>query len=310
MQKIDLVTPDELRDMRVWKPHLYMLYGFSNIALVLVLAWIALYFNNPFVYLACWILQGTVFIAFSNAAHECTHGMMTPYKKLTRVLGAFWMTPLLINFTVHKNYHLKHHANTTCEGDPEFNFEYDGFPSIKSYISSMAKWITIYDPLHRLNWRHSWSAMKGKETDLLTSQRKVTQARNDFIFLLIWISVIATATLIWPWEIIAGYWIPVGIFMPLIAYITAVPEHYDVDYGGDALSNTRTIEANPILSFLFWHFNYHTAHHFNPSVPFYSLPKLNKKISPLIQHKEKSYLGFHKKTIFKIIKKSKERSHV
>lgn len=301
MSDTNLISTEELNQLKAWKPLKYILYGIMNITLVIVFAIISLSINNAFVYLLCWLIQATVFIAYSNAAHECTHNMMTPSKKLNRFLGAFWMTPLLINFTVHKNYHLKHHANTTCEGDPEFNFEYDVFPDLKSYFLNMAKWLTIYDPLHRLNWRHSLSALKNKKTDLLTSENKVKQAKNDFIALIAWILVFTIVTFFYPWQMIAGYWIPVCIFMPMIAYITAVPEHYDVKYGRDSLANTRTIKTNPIISFLFWHFNFHTAHHYNPSVPFYSLPTLHKKISPKVKYSEKSYLGFHCKIIKKIL---------
>jgi fatty acid desaturase len=302
MNNINLISTKELNELKVWKPHKYILYGIMNIVLIVLLAFISISINNAFVYLLCWLLQGTIFIAYSNAAHECTHDMMTPNKKMNRLLGSFWMTPLLINFTVHKNYHLKHHANTTCEGDPEYNFEYDVFPNLKSYFLNMAKWLTIYDPLHRLNWRHSLSAIKNEKTDLLTSDSKIKKAKHDFISLLIWICFCVMATIFFPWQMIAGYWIPVCIFMPITAYITAVPEHYDVKYGRDSLSNTRTIRTNPIISLLFWHFNFHTAHHYNPSVPFYSLPKLHKKISSKIKYNEKSYLGFHHKTIHKILK--------
>ena len=39
---------------------------------------------------------------------------------------------------------------------------------------------------------------------------------------------------------------------------------------------TRSVYLNPILSFLYWHMEYHVEHHMFPSVPSYNLPKLHE----------------------------------
>lgn len=308
MDIIERLSAEELAELRQWKPHIYILYSLMNVGMVLGLTYLAVSVDHWLAFGICVLLIGTIYVSFSNAAHECSHDLISPWRRANRFFGAFWMTPLLINFTVHKNYHLKHHSHTTREGDPEFNFEYDGFGSIKNYLWSLFKWITIYDPLHLLNWKHSYRSLRGQLTDLLTSDRKIKDARVDTIILFTWMATMLLLTFFWPKPILVGYWIPVCCVTPMVAYITAVPEHYDVQYGENALANTRTIETHPWLSLIFWHFNYHTAHHYNPSIPFYSLRLLHEKIGSKVAHKEKSYIGFHIKTIKKILQKSRSIS--
>jgi fatty acid desaturase len=300
-----LISPDELTALKLWKPSRYITYGLFNLTAFFGSAWVSLHIDNIFVYFLCWIFQGALLIAFSNAAHECTHNLMTPWKKVNRILGRFWMLPLFLNFTVHKYYHLKHHTFTTRESDPEFNFEYDGFKDLKSYLRSMLKWLTIIDPLHRLNWKEPYAAVRGRKTEFLTTNDRIQQARMDFLYVFCWLIASVALSVAWTKIMIVAYWIPVGFFMPIIAYITALPEHYDVKYGNDPLTNTRTVETSPLISFIFWHFNFHTAHHYSTGIPFYSLSKLNRRLSRQIIYKEKSYLVFHAKTISKILRKNK-----
>jgi len=47
----------------------------------------------------------------------------------------------------------------------------------------------------------------------------------------------------------------------LVAYVTALPEHFGADFAPQPLDNTRTITTISIIRLLFWNFNYHTAHH-------------------------------------------------
>jgi fatty acid desaturase len=77
------------------------------------------------------------------------------------------------------------------------------------------------------------------------------------------------------------YWVvPFMTFFFLLMYIRAVAEHFcDMDYS-TIETGTRTVIP------LFWerpffsphNVNYHIEHHIYPSVPFYRLPKLHKKL--------------------------------
>lgn len=284
-----------------WKPELYLLYSIMNISLAIGIPTITLYVDHWAIYCCGFILSAAIFIGFSNAAHECTHNLFTPWKRTNLIIGSMWMTPLLLNFIVHRNYHLKHHSKTTRLGDPEFDFEYGEFHSLSSYLFKIASWLTIFNSLYSLNWGNSVQALLGKDTEFLDSEKKVFHSKCASLVILIWVTVALICTFFYPKALFVGYWLPILFFTPLLAYITALPEHYGVNYGKLPKLNTRTIECNRIISTLFWHFNFHTSHHVKPKTHFYDLEKVHNQSKKEFLYIEKSYLVFHIKLIQKLI---------
>ena len=52
--------------------------------------------------------------------------------------------------------------------------------------------------------------------------------------------------------------------------------------------NTRSLQLNPFLSFLFMNMENHIEHHLYPLVPFHALPKLHKRLENQLPHPYKS----------------------
>ena len=63
------------------------------------------------------------------------------------------------------------------------------------------------------------------------------------------------------------------------SYFVGLTQHCGLkDNDPDFRKCTRTIIINPVLSFLYWHMNWHLEHHMFAGVPCYNLKKLNKII--------------------------------
>ena len=62
-------------------------------------------------------------------------------------------------------------------------------------------------------------------------------------------------------------------------YFVGLTQHCGLmDNVNDFRKNTRTIYLNPILSFLYWHMNWHIEHHMFAGVPCYNLKKLHMAV--------------------------------
>ena len=62
-------------------------------------------------------------------------------------------------------------------------------------------------------------------------------------------------------------------------YLLNVAQHIGLtDRVNDYRLNTRTIQLNPVLAFLYWQMNYHIEHHMYAAVPCYHLPELHKLV--------------------------------
>jgi fatty acid desaturase len=257
----------------------------STVGIYLAVA--ALATDSVWAWLVAWPLLGVVLFGFSAAAHECIHGNFARSRWVNRAAGVFWMTPLLLNYTIHRQIHLQHHARTGREGDPELSAESSGYRGVGRYLSAVLCRATVIKPLYLHNWRTSAHALRARNSPYPTG------ARRDTLVLLLWVAAMTCATFLAPRALLMGYWIPAMIFAPLVFTLISLPEHYQVARCDDALSNTRTIATNPLVRFLIWNINYHTAHHFNPRVPFHRLPELDALIRTRAPFRMSSYLQFH-----------------
>lgn len=253
------------------------------------------------VYVPLWLVQAVALIGFSNAAHECTHGLYVRNKFLNRVFGSIWMLPLLLNFGIHRRYHLKHHSLTSQIGDPEYNFDYARFGSVRNYFHAAGRWLVLPTPLHFFNWREALQVSLGQHSDFITNARERFYVICNTAVLLAWVFAVTLATIRWPW-LIKAYLVPLVFFFPLLAWFTALPEHYGVEPSQNVFLNTRSVYTITFLRYALWNFNLHTAHHYAPSVPFYHLPALDSAIQNRIVFRSSSYFAFHTRLLSEILR--------
>ena len=72
---------------------------------------------------------------------------------------------------------------------------------------------------------------------------------------------------------------------------------------------TRTVYLNPILSFLYWHMEYHIEHHIFPTVPSYNLPKIHELIKDQLPTTRKGLWGAYKEILPALIKQAKDPNY-
>ena len=71
-------------------------------------------------------------------------------------------------------------------------------------------------------------------------------------------------------------------------------EHVGLPHTSDMFANTRSVRTNPVMRWLCWQMQYHTAHHAFPSVPCYHLKGLHQAlfVERGIEPPTMTYLGF------------------
>jgi len=236
---------------------------------------------------ACF-LQATIFVGFTSIIHECIHGLFGRAKWPNRWIGSIAAAVLLKNYTLHRAFHLRHHAITTQEDDPEPRAVLRGFGD---YLRLVSRRGNIFFTT-RVSWQGSWRALHGDLPDYM-QRKELGNVRVDVVMECLWLSAIVASLLLWPKLTLYGYVIPLAISV-LLSFFVFLPEHYETMIGSRlAVENTRTINSNPIFRFLFWNNNYHAEHHAYPGVPFFHLHRLHDLISGRIRHTMPSYIQFH-----------------
>ena len=131
-------------------------------------------------------------------------------------------------------------------------------------------------------------------------QKKIT--RNARFLLLIWFLIFSVSfyfSTLWP---IIFYFLPPFVGRP-IHYALNVTQHLAAKLDTkDHRCSTHTVILNPILSFYYWHMEYHIEHHMFPMVPSYNLKKLRKEIESELPTPFNGLYDFYSKVLPFLIK--------
>ena len=126
--------------------------------------------------------------------------------------------------------------------------------------------------------------------------------RNARIYFFLWTIIIIFSYLINSWWPIIFYFLPTFIGRP-VHFAVNVTQHLAAKFDSkDHRLSTHTIILNPVLSFYYWHMEYHIEHHMFPMVPSYNLKKLRKEIEDDLPAPFYGLFDFYKKVLPSLIK--------
>jgi fatty acid desaturase len=276
----DIMSAQELAEVRVrhtWKGIALIVHAW-----VLIIGSIALvaWWPNPLTYVLAVAIIGSRQLGLAILMHDGAHGCLAENEKLNLFLSQWFCAyPVFAETRAYRRYHLKHHAHTQQDDDPDLVLSAP-FPITRlSYRRKFIRDITgqtayqqrkaqLLNALGRPEWplaqraRHFW--------DKLGPQVTV----NAIMFV-----ALALAGVWWAYPLL--WLVPLFTWMMVITRIRNIAEHAVVTDSDDPLRNTRTTRAN-FLERLFvapYYVNYHLEHHLLFYVPCYNLPRVHRILS-------------------------------
>jgi fatty acid desaturase len=79
------------------------------------------------------------------------------------------------------------------------------------------------------------------------------------------------------WLALEVWLLPMLLLKPIHQLQNTI-EHLGLPHVDTIMLNTRSTRTNPLMRWMGWNMQYHTAHHAFPGVPFHSLPQLHREI--------------------------------
>jgi len=230
---------------------------------------------------AALLLHGTVCAFNINGVHELVHGTVFQSKKLNWLFVHVFAFLGWINHYHFWASHTEHHKYTLHAPD-DLEVVLPQPHDIKGFFKhGFISWRWPWD-----NLKHQWRTLRGRWRNRWTQhilpeedQRKQRRVRT-------WAGVLLGGhLLIAAVSIAAGWWI-----IPVVTSLTPMygrflflwinnTQHCGLaDKVPDFRLCCRTITLNPVLSFLYWHMEYHTEHHMYAGVPCYHLKRLHEAV--------------------------------
>jgi len=242
---------------------------------------------NPFTFLAALIVIAGRQMALGILQHEASHGTLFKMRWCNQVVGDWACArPVWQTLDKYRRHHLRHHAETGTDGDPDISLHRDypvtrvslrrkltrdvagvtGMRTVAGLLlmdAGLIRWTVANDVIHLPRddwWRHGVQFAENIAPMLAT---------NGVLFIMLSVSGHPGLFAVWVLAFITP--------LPLFLRIRSVAEHGCLPRTRDVFANTRTIRAGWLarLTVAPVAVNYHLEHHLLPGVPYYRLRDLH-----------------------------------
>lgn len=272
----DALTRDEIRelvamdDRRSWAT-LAVDWGLIAGAMALAATW-----TNPLTIVVALMIIGTRQLGLAVVMHEAAHRSFLSDKRWNDTVAS-WLAcyPIWSDLHTYRDYHLRHHAKTWTDEDPDKHLA-TPFPiTRRSFARKAMRDLTGRTGIKFL--RFAARRDLGTEGTIVERLRRGL-ANHRFRGMLITNAILlAIVTLAGhPWL----YLLWVGSYLTwntLVTRIRAIAEHSMTPDPTDELLQTRTTRAGAWERLLIApnRVNYHLEHHLLMTVPHYNLPRMH-----------------------------------
>jgi fatty acid desaturase len=245
-----------------------------------------------------FMLHGMLINFLFAAQHECNHYTAFRTRWMNDVINRITGFVLLYPRSYERWYHFEHHRHTQdWECDPELM----GRPlfTLGSYLVYLFG-ISYWWSLVRRMFANAFGAVSG---DYFTDPQRrhvVLEARWHLAgYLLIAVLSLSTGS-----ALAVTLWLAPMLLMKITHQVQNITEHTAASHVSDTLVNTRTIRTWPVLRWMGWNMQYHTAHHTYPAVPFHRLPELHSEIVERLGHElpTASYVAFQREFLATLVR--------
>jgi len=237
------------------------------------------------------VLIGSRQHALAILMHDAAHSRAHPDRRWNDAIGELLFAwPILVSMRAYRRTHLAHHQHLQTPLDADWRIwrdhAYYWFPMKRGALvgeivrfSLGLRTLKLFEFLGKYANRDARPAAL-RETPAGTAPRRrdgLDRARVPY-----YLVAAAGVTAAGAWGTVALYWVvPLLTATMGMLYVRAVAEHFISEDGGpDALPCSRSMRYNLVERLLLAPLNvgYHLEHHLYPSVPFYRLDELHRRL--------------------------------
>lgn len=280
MRARDLLSAEQLaavRDRHDWKAAALILHAW---ALVFAAMALFVWWPNLVTFLLAAAIIGGRQLGLAILMHDGAHGLLFKNERVNHFASQWLLAwPIATDMRTYRTYHLRHHARTQQDDDPDLVLSAP-FPVTRASF-------------YRKIWRDisGQTGCAQRAAQIAAGVTPPTTAGED---LAAWWrhfrtkigGPVAANLVLFTGLALAGYWwlypllwlLPLLTFFQLFLRLRNIAEHAMVGDKDDPFRHARTTLADPVTgTFLapYW-VNYHVEHHLLMWVPCYNLPRMHR----------------------------------
>jgi fatty acid desaturase len=126
--------------------------------------------------------------------------------------------------------------------------------------------------------RHAAGRLTAEELTFIPLGERPRVVREARAWVIVYLGVIVLAVVLGSWLPLLYVGLP-SLYGRWLAHYFAFTQHAGLAENVlDHRLNSRTVQMNPVLRFIYWNMNYHIEHHMFPMVPYHALPALHAEM--------------------------------
>src|SRR4051794_34406 len=232
---------------------------------------VAVWLDNPFAWVAAFLLMGRAHAQFAALMHEAAHRLLFRNRKVNDWVGRWLLGyPSFTPTDLYRRGHMAHHREEFGPNEPDIPL-YRGYPIARS-------------SMRRKLWRDvtgqtGWKLFKGLLRATRSENEPVrTTSRRIVATQIVILGLFALAG--HPWLYLFMWFLPFLTVWRVINRLRAIAEHGGMEMSKDRRRTTHTVEQHWLARFMLVpnHIGWHLAHHVDPGVPMSRLPVLHREL--------------------------------
>ena len=297
----DILEPSELRELNTRSNLMGSLQMGSHLLALALAAWLHAIALGSWWVLATGFVLGVIINFLYAAQHELSHSTVFRTRSVNehfgRVIGFVQLFPRDFDQVMH----FAHHQWTQdWERDGELVREPFTLTSYLLWLLGVTYWRNRIMGMirHAAGVVHEPYVRRDEEAKVILEAR---------LHLAGYALVAAISLIAESWAALTFWILPMLLTKPVHQLQNTI-EHLGLSHENDVVENTRSTRTNAVLRWLCWQMPYHTAHHTFPSVPFWSLRRLNDKLERKVGSVHRmGYLEFQYEVIAKLSRKDESQ---
>ncbi len=235
------------------------------------IAVVAVWLNNPIVWVLAFLLMGRAHAQVAALMHEAAHRLLFRNRRLNDFVGR-WIVgfPAFTPIDLYRRGHMAHHRQEFGPDEPDVPL-YRAYPITRSSLRRKL----VRDATGRTGWNLFRGLLRGitSKNDAIRGQaRRIAGAQV--------VLIAVTVALGHPWLWVLLWFLPYLTVWRVINRLRAIAEHGGMIESGDRRNTTHTVRQHAIARFWMvpYRIGWHLAHHVDSGVPMYNLPKYHREL--------------------------------
>jgi fatty acid desaturase len=232
---------------------------------------LAVWLNNPFVWVAVFLLMGRAHAQFAALMHEAAHRLLFRNRKLNDWVGRWLLGfPAFAPTDLYRRGHMAHHREEFGPNEPDIPL-YRGYPISKASLRRKL-W---RDATGQTGWKLFRSLLRG------TRSKDEATRKQARLIVATQLVILALFTLVGhPWLYFFLWFLPHLTVWRVINRLRAIAEHGGMHASKDRRETTHSVRQHLAARFFLVPYNigWHLAHHVDSGVPMRRLPALHREL--------------------------------